>query len=238
MAKVYLLFSGSYSARGVVGAYSTKEKMELAKDLLCADDVEEWELDQIPNHSPTDRPWEVFMTADGYARANRVALSNEFPLAVQGEPSGIPDTMLFKVMAPDKEHAIKIASEKRRQLIAENQWEPDYETAQWKKQFTANTPKIDCQLHVYPTGRVEVWAFGIAPFLLTPGGEKTTMPKRIKTISRPPARGWSLAGLLDHNIAEAKAWCAENHCSVAAVVGEGITIGDPENERKPATNAF
>jgi hypothetical protein len=125
---IYLVSDGEYSDYTVLGLYSTKEKAEEAQLLYTAEYIEEFELDAIPPHPPGELRWSVHMKDNG-----DVPFVHQFPAKDEYVPfeSG---RMLFEgrwpktdgrfmyLWARDKEHAIKIASEKRREMIVSGEW--------------------------------------------------------------------------------------------------------------------
>ena len=66
MSKVYLVTDGDYSDYRVLGVYSSMEKAEHAKLLYAADnDVEEYELDAVPESPPGLLAYVVIMELSG-----------------------------------------------------------------------------------------------------------------------------------------------------------------------------
>lgn len=123
---VYVVTEGSYSAYHIIGIYSTKEKAEKVKLYHSAlyeyPDIEEWEMDDIPEDindmreyyhvTYGGRPYrEGLWDCDRYTKVGKenikdcpYELDTRFP-------------MYFKIDIPcdrvkDEQHAIKIAQDK------------------------------------------------------------------------------------------------------------------------------
>lgn len=123
--KVYLLTSGDYSAYTVLGVFSTAEKAEEARPFLCGDDggeyeneLEEFELDGVPDHPPGHMLYSVTISRDGDllgvpGHIGAGSLTGEYPFTHH---------LYLRVWARDAEHAVKIAGERRAQLIATGRW--------------------------------------------------------------------------------------------------------------------
>jgi hypothetical protein len=112
--KIYLVTDGEYSDYRIVGAFSTMEKAERGKVLLASyNDVEEFELDGIPGSPPGLLPFKAVMKRNGdNANAWRETIDGFKPAHRFTQWDG---GMWFwtYTFARDKEHAIKIANEKR-----------------------------------------------------------------------------------------------------------------------------
>ena len=125
--KVFIVSSGSYSDYHILGIYSTREKAEHAKKLYASDnEIEEFNLDEIPNVPPGLFLYGVHMNKNGDVKEAKITYAADeylewHPFSGYGEP-----VVCFNVFAEDEAHAIKIANEKRIQLIAENIWTGDY----------------------------------------------------------------------------------------------------------------
>ena len=59
MKNIYVLTEGSYSDYHIVGVYSTKELAEEAQSLYQDSQIEEYDLDNIPEHPPGMSAWFV-----------------------------------------------------------------------------------------------------------------------------------------------------------------------------------
>lgn len=139
MKKIYLVTKGNYSDYRVLAAFSNKS---LAEDFISnftnddLNDIEEYEL----NPKTTDlinrgySVWLVHMLRNGNTeliQKKKLSVYN----AVQHDASiwqrtkalaykgmDVQDVMTVYVMAKSEIHAVKIANEKRIQMIANGQW--------------------------------------------------------------------------------------------------------------------
>lgn len=129
--KLYTASAGNYSDWHILGIFDNKEQAELVQDLHCSDNpIEEWELNKVPAHPPGLVFWTVCMQKDGTTlKVKRISMAWDGPDNVAtpchhdhslGTP--IPRYMEFWHWAKDEQHAVKIANEKRVQLLALNQW--------------------------------------------------------------------------------------------------------------------
>lgn len=130
---VYLVTAGSYSDYCVLGVYSTPELAADAKLQFNTDnDVETFELDVVPDHPPGLFHYNVYMDRNGDtvtdgtrwfpAQVERVAVNSAY---AEWCPYGDGRTVRFAVWATDAVHAVKIANERRVQLIASGEWTTD-----------------------------------------------------------------------------------------------------------------
>lgn len=130
MAKtIYAVTSGSYSSYRVVALFSTREKAEDYKATVLKDEydsgIEEYQLD--PDTTDLLRRgysvWRVTMLRDG--STERVDRSDNGSYDVQDAPSfRIWDRTVLaaSVWAKSEKAAVKIANEKRAQMIANGEW--------------------------------------------------------------------------------------------------------------------
>ena len=142
-----MVTDGSYSDYHVIGVYSTIELAEEARLLYKSENaVEAIELDNLPVHPPGHFPWEVRMDLEGnvddirrispdfyhkwqpcYSHPNLNEKRGQYPYF----------RFLFNMWATDKDHAVKIAGEYRRQVIQEAgeiDWNDSHDTyAFWVK---------------------------------------------------------------------------------------------------------
>jgi len=132
--KVYVVTTGQYSDYGITAICSTKEMGEYA-NLLYGDEangVDEWEVDELPKHPEGKLPFTVQMKESGDSEVKRESIGY---FKEKCEPYGDDETFCFDVWAKDEQHAVKIANEKRVQLIANGEWTVSWET--WKKRKQA-----------------------------------------------------------------------------------------------------
>lgn len=133
--KLFVVTSGEYSDFKISGIYSSKEKAEWARKLFATENqIEEWELDSIPIHPSGMILFKVRMDKNGTVRdCYIVDASDKWN---QWFPAAEVMAVDFIVWARDIEHAIKIANEKRTQLIASGEWTTDY--AEWRQRKLLN----------------------------------------------------------------------------------------------------
>jgi len=116
--KLYLVSDGSYSDYRILGIYSSMELAERARALFNADnELESWDLDAIPDHPPGLLPWIVDMDRDGNSKSTRrrsMEGHDNYPWC----PSHYDNLVSYYVWAENEAHAVKIANERRVQLIA------------------------------------------------------------------------------------------------------------------------
>jgi hypothetical protein len=127
---VYMVTDGTYSDYSVLGVYSTCEKAEYAQTLHAADnDIDELELDDLPLHPPGKLAWSVMIAGDGdVQRVSRIApYDNAFGVELHRHAAWRDRKAgwTFRVWARDEAHAIKIATEKRREMLAMGTWSDD-----------------------------------------------------------------------------------------------------------------
>jgi hypothetical protein len=123
--KLFLVSDGCYSDYRICGIYTTQEKAELARKLYAADnDVEEWEVDAMPDHPPGLFAFQVIMDREG-----SVSLVSFYDAEAMPNRTWMPSGNLgvrFYMWAKDEEHAVKIANERRAALVADNVWTTNY----------------------------------------------------------------------------------------------------------------
>lgn len=134
---VWVVEQGSYSDYHVVGVYSTQENAEMIaarinKNLgYDAATVDEWPLDPAVNELNRGLSgFRVTMLRDGSVHAVKpaerwegVVFTEEADLSAYpfaGSPG--PFMLIARVWARDEQHAVKIANERRIQMIAANEW--------------------------------------------------------------------------------------------------------------------
>jgi hypothetical protein len=126
MKTVFVVTEGEYSDYHIEGIYSTPEIAKGIHGENC--DVEEWEIDRWSEEYRQGLYFfDVYMTRDG--ETNHRGTSSVFR---NPPPSGsnviIPyykantTEFCFRMWARDERHAIKIANERRVQLIAGGTW--------------------------------------------------------------------------------------------------------------------
>lgn len=123
MSKVYIVNSGEYSDWNIDAAFSTLEKAKTYRDSsdYFHDNIIEMEIDK-PNDFPIGKKaYRVSFRKDGTCYCNSVE-----PEKVDNKTNPtFHDMMVTTCWATDKKHAIKIANERRVQIIANNKWDTD-----------------------------------------------------------------------------------------------------------------
>ena len=134
--KIFALEDGSYSDYHVIGIYTTLERAEIVRQKVGGD-ISEWQLDpgwaeinaglsrwivHMLRDGTTERAWTAWMS--GYdIDGGSVASVWDRPNAPAYRGKGIPACLMCNVWARNKKHAVKIANEKRVQMIASGEWE-------------------------------------------------------------------------------------------------------------------
>ena len=127
---VFVVTSGDYSDYQIRAMFTTKERAETyikAINLREANDIEEWELDRYSDDIDCGRsPFRVFMAKNGAVRrADKTDYDVDKTCKLVCYFPRTPDSVVeleCTCWAKDEEHAIKIANEKRAQIIAMNLW--------------------------------------------------------------------------------------------------------------------
>jgi hypothetical protein len=113
MNQVFILFTGEYSDRYAVGAYTTRELAEEAQKVVPDSDIEEMELDVKYDVPPGCRAWCVHLH-DGVVECGFQVMPVDFnsEFEVFHEPSKKfinTEIYITYCWARDREHAEKIA---------------------------------------------------------------------------------------------------------------------------------
>jgi len=119
---IYVVTQGEYSDYHIKGVYESKELAEEIYGVGC--DIEEWTLNtDINEHRQGLKRFGVFMGKDGNdTRILNYWIHDRSPRDVIREYNKIGLRATFEMWARDESHAIKIANERRVQLIANGQW--------------------------------------------------------------------------------------------------------------------
>jgi hypothetical protein len=141
MRTIFVVEQGSYSDYGVVGVYTTKENADAIAAKINESDpydeatVAEWPLDPGIDalRSGLDK-FSVLMLRDGAVEEVR-KLDDGWTFDISGgahiwrrtqarayKGRGIPDCLSATVWAKDEKHAVKIANERRAEMIASGEW--------------------------------------------------------------------------------------------------------------------
>ena len=124
MGNIYVVTKGEYSDYSVYGVFSDELLAKKYAELLSDPDwdtaqVETYELNKMPDFPANKLPFTVEMDIDGNTpfgvkRSSLDDFEKHYFFSV--------GCLVIDVWATDEQHAIKIANEKRVQLIAENKW--------------------------------------------------------------------------------------------------------------------
>ena len=132
MNKVFVVTSGSYSDYGIDAIFTTRELAQSFIDAFEADkwhemDIEEWDLDPNKTHLKQNRkPYFLRINKKGDVSDLRLADSaygfkQDMPEAEISYTHNL-EWMNINCFADDENHAVKIAGEKRSQILAANIW--------------------------------------------------------------------------------------------------------------------
>lgn len=128
MPTSYVVTAGGYSDYHICGVYSNREKAEYAAQLFRGG-VEEFEIDSYPEHPHGMLRFFVRMKHGGESMVGQSDPTGEECSPYEAHRfsadywTGVQELWMH-VWAKDEQHAVKIANEKRGQLIAGDQW-PD-----------------------------------------------------------------------------------------------------------------
>ena len=115
MTSIYVLTEGDYSDYHIVGVYSTKELAKEAQSLYEYSQIEEYNMDHIPEHPPGMTAWYVSIS-DGKLDDITTSQVSPFEVIVPSEKEynyGEGKTGYFVYCwAVDADHAEKIALDK------------------------------------------------------------------------------------------------------------------------------
>lgn len=128
--KVYVVTEGEYSDYKVCAVFSTIEKANEYSEMFSMNTPNEYELDERNGFIESHKGLKYFYV-DMERNGNTVAVgkNEEDDLDFSRVKDHIiqdeygPDYICVNCWAKDEKHAVKIANEKRIQLIANNQWE-------------------------------------------------------------------------------------------------------------------
>ncbi len=131
MKTVFVVTSGEYSDYGIDAMFSTRELaqkfIDSFNDKYSDMDIEEWDLDPNKQHLKQNRkPYFLRINKVGDISDLRVCDSSfgfkhDIPEAAISYTHGL-EWMNLHCFADDDNHAIKIAGEKRAQILAANLW--------------------------------------------------------------------------------------------------------------------
>ena len=125
MTKIYLVSDGDYSDYSVCGVFSTEEKANQFIKHFKMGEIEEYELDPIPDNVYKENKKLFFVRMQRNGKVDNIYKiePHYFQPPEFRKNTFEPESELFiYVWANDQKHAIKIVNEKRTQLIANNLW--------------------------------------------------------------------------------------------------------------------
>lgn len=116
---IYVLTEGSYSDYHIIGVYSTKELAEKAEFLYPDSQIEEYSLDNVPDHPPNMRVWCVNIKNGKLYRTGQTNPDTGVPSEHSWNDFNGGNTYIVYCWATDEEHAQKIALDKYHQYQAQ-----------------------------------------------------------------------------------------------------------------------
>jgi len=123
MNKVYIVTSGDYSDYCIHAVFSTSGAAETFCNTFNCDEVEEWDIDGYAELGIGKKPFCVEISKEGNATVSIYISSDYLP---PNKPINVffgrDEILRVYCFANDKQHAIKIANEKRVEFIALNRW--------------------------------------------------------------------------------------------------------------------
>lgn len=124
--KVYIVTSGEYSDYGIDAVCSTMEIAEKTKEMRGSNnDIFGMEVDEMVNmYSDGRTGWQVIMskTGDVISGPDKAIFDHKCDLRSYPNDNYSVGCYLFNIIAKDPAGAIKIANEKRIEIIAANAW--------------------------------------------------------------------------------------------------------------------
>ena len=119
---VYVITDGEYSDYHIVAIFSNKDAAEALIAKIGEGGIEEWDLDEFtPDFLKNHDRWFIRMKKDGTAIEAKKE-NNSYGITTREIGFDVNNDIYCSIWAKSKEHAIKIAGEKRAQIIAENKW--------------------------------------------------------------------------------------------------------------------
>ena len=120
-----MVTDGDYSEYRICSIHSTKDRAEYAKRLFNTfNDIEEYVIDAVPPHPHGYLLHFVAIDREGNCNSIEIISVEQHDridwCPLHGGFVGI------RVWAKDDKHAVKVANERRIQMIASNEWTTDY----------------------------------------------------------------------------------------------------------------
>lgn len=130
---VYIVTSGDYSDYHIEGVYSTMEKAEDASKLHASENsIAQWGVDETEQHPDGLYYFSVYIDKDGNSDGGKnVSFTYAHLRTDLWRPFGDGKQVDMTMWARDKEHAVKIANERRIGLLASGEWETNW--GKWKE---------------------------------------------------------------------------------------------------------
>jgi hypothetical protein len=116
---IYILTAGDYSDYHIIGVYSTRELAEQAQFLYRDSQIEEYSLDNIPEHPPGMKAWEVLVSDESGVNCYSIDPDNRVPYENYFTTHEGFLTASYHVWAFDYDHARKIAQDQWYQYKAQ-----------------------------------------------------------------------------------------------------------------------
>lgn len=124
MSSIYVVTDGCYSDYHICGVFTNKERAQAFVDSRCkSGTIEQYGLDDwLTEREQGLEFYMVHMTLTGDNASVKVesAPDNQYPEGYIGRPliESIPDWFAMTIWAKDEAHALKIANDRRTQMIA------------------------------------------------------------------------------------------------------------------------
>lgn len=123
MTTAYILTEGEYSDYHIIGVYSTEELAKKAQFVYADSQIEEYQLDNVPDYPPGMKAWYVNINANKPEKPGCSQMSPGWGTKIPFESEYTDHTgrsnYLVYCWAVDEEHAIKIAQDKFYQHLAQ-----------------------------------------------------------------------------------------------------------------------
>lgn len=130
---IFLITKGEYSDYHICAVASTKELADKALKLYNADDIAEYQLDDFASIPPNHEPYRIMLDFNGnivhFDTADMLWFHK--PDMPRSGFTSNKNCFAFHPLATSLNHAIKIATEKRQELLRNNEWTCD--PVEWNK---------------------------------------------------------------------------------------------------------
>ena len=125
---IYVVTSGDYSDYHIDGVFDVPALAERLRNALYNGRVEPWELNKLHSKIALGyKYYRVYMDTEGRVFENVMTDIHDVDRETDAPYNGWGPITVWKffIWATDEKHAVKIANERRVQLIASNLWEPE-----------------------------------------------------------------------------------------------------------------